>query len=163
MVERYTYTPYGAVTVLDASGAPQAGNTSAFGWQYLFQGGRLDAVTGEVQFARRDYIPSEGRGRSGSAGLAAGDLNIYRFVGSDPIDETDPTGLGFLVQWVIIFQIMGIISPTQTRWMRICKRATGRGYYGDRGRITRDRGAGASLAGGTRSATSSLLVELLLA
>ena len=29
VVERYTYSPYGVVTVLDASGTPVPGNTSA--------------------------------------------------------------------------------------------------------------------------------------
>ena len=30
----------------------------------------------------------------GVTGLAAGDLNFYRYVGDDPINATDPSGLG---------------------------------------------------------------------
>jgi RHS repeat-associated protein len=94
VVERYVYSPYGAVTVLDASGTPVAGDTSAYGWQYLFQGGRQDAVTGDVQFNNRDYRPSLGVWtQADPLGLAAGDLNDYGFVGGNPVNATDPSGL----------------------------------------------------------------------
>src|SRR5262249_44823525 len=61
VVERYVYSPYGEVTVLGASSTPRSGNASAYGWQYLFQGGRLDTVTGMYRFGGRDYIPADGR------------------------------------------------------------------------------------------------------
>ena len=94
VVERYTYSAYGVVTVLDASGTPVPGNTSAYGWQYLFQGGRLDSVTGNVQFAARDYDPTTGVWtQADPLGLGAGDLNDYQFVGGNPVDYVDPTGL----------------------------------------------------------------------
>ena len=94
VVERYTYTPDGVVAVLDASGTPVPGNTSAYGWQYLFQGGRLDSVTGTVHFAARDYDPTTGVWtQADPLGLGAGDLNDYRFVGGNPVNATDPSGL----------------------------------------------------------------------
>jgi RHS repeat-associated protein len=92
--ERYLYDPYGDVTITDASWNPRSGNTSSFGSRYLFQGGRLDTVTGWYDFRNRDLIPSEGRwAERDPLGLAAGDPNIYRFVGNDPINATDPSGL----------------------------------------------------------------------
>ena len=92
--ERYVYSPYGVVTVLDASGNPRAGNASAFGWQYLFQGGRQDPVTGWYHFQNRDLIPAEGQwAEKDPMGFAAGDLNLYRFVENDPSSYTDPSGL----------------------------------------------------------------------
>ena len=93
MVERFVYSAYGAVTVLYASGAVP-GNTSAYGWQYLFQGGRLDGVTENVQFAARDDDPTTGVWtKPDPLGLAAGDLYDHRFAGGNPVDTTDPSGL----------------------------------------------------------------------
>ena len=81
--ERYLYDPYGAVTITDASYAPRAGNTSSFGWRYLHQGGRLDGTSGWYLFRNRDYIASEGRwAQRDPLGLAAGDMNLYRYVGN---------------------------------------------------------------------------------
>jgi RHS repeat-associated protein len=94
VVERYTYSPYGQVTILDPSGTPRAGNVSAFGWQYLFQGGRVDAITGWYRFGARDYVPADGAwAERDPLGLAAGDLNEYRFVQNTPFNALDPSGL----------------------------------------------------------------------
>jgi RHS repeat-associated protein len=72
-----------------------SGDTSAYGWQYLFQGGRLDPVTVWYDFRNRDYIPAEGRwAQRDPMGLGAGDLNIYRYVENSPTNLTDPTGFG---------------------------------------------------------------------
>jgi RHS repeat-associated protein len=99
VVERYTYSAYGLVTVLDAGAAPVPGNTSAYGWQYLFQGGRLDSVTGNVQFAARDYDPATGVWtQADPLGQAAG-LNDYQFVNGNPVDELDPLGLDGFWSW----------------------------------------------------------------
>jgi RHS repeat-associated protein len=93
VVERFVYAPYGAVTVLDAGGTPRAGNASAYGWQYLYQGSRLDTATGWYDDRNREYIPSEGRfAQRDPLGLTA-DLNSYRFVGSNPANQLDPSGL----------------------------------------------------------------------
>ena len=96
------YDPYGAVTVLEADGTTPTTYESAYGWQYLHQGGRLDAVTGWYGFRNRDYIPDEGRwAERDPLGLAAGDLNEYRDVGNDPTGDVDPTGLFQWPSWVL--------------------------------------------------------------
>jgi len=93
--ERYAYDPYGDVTVLDASGTPRTGNASSSGWQYLFQGGRLDQATGWYGFRHRDYVPGEGRwAERDPMGFAAGDTNIYRFLSNNALSCVDPSGLG---------------------------------------------------------------------
>jgi RHS repeat-associated protein len=98
--ERYLYDPYGSVTVTDANYVQRSGNQSSFGWQYLFQGGRLDGVTGWYAFRNRDLIPSEGRwSQRDPLGLGAGDPNIYRFVGNDPTGLNDPSGLDWY-DWI---------------------------------------------------------------
>ncbi len=94
VVERYIYTPYGTVTVLDASGNPVPANTSAYGWRYLFQGGRVDEVTGWYEFGERDFIPGEGRwAQRDPLGETAGDGNLYRTEGGNPVGSLDPSGL----------------------------------------------------------------------
>jgi len=92
--ERYLYDPYGAVTITDANWNPRTGNVSSFGWQYLHQGGRLDAVTGWYGFRNRDLIPSEGRwAERDPLGFGGGDLNLYRCLADAPAHATDPGGL----------------------------------------------------------------------
>jgi RHS repeat-associated protein len=90
--ERYTYSPYGAVTVLAPDWSSRG--TSSFAWQYLFQGGRLDSATGLCHFNARDYSSSLGRWMSEvPLGFISGNLNVYRFVNNNPIAKTDPSGL----------------------------------------------------------------------
>ena len=94
--ERYLYDPHGAVTVTDASWNPRTGNQSSFAWRYLHQGGRLDSVTGWYEFRNRDLIPSEGRwAERDPLGFGGGDPDLYGYVGNDPSDLTDSSGLKF--------------------------------------------------------------------
>jgi RHS repeat-associated protein len=91
-VERYVYDPFGAATVLDASWG--ARGVSLFAWRYLFQGLRYDPTSGLYYARNRDYSPTLGRWlQTDPLGLAAGDSNVYRFVGNSPTYLSDPTGL----------------------------------------------------------------------
>ena len=79
----YTYEPYGART---ASGSP-SGNPAGFT-------GREHDATGLAFYRARYYDPVRGRFLSEDpAGFAAGDPNLYRYVGDDPVDLTDPSGM----------------------------------------------------------------------
>ena len=53
--------------------------------------GRNSAVVGEEDFNAPLHVRS--LGEYGPLGFDAGDANLYRYVGNDPTDETDPTGL----------------------------------------------------------------------
>ncbi len=92
VVERYAYSPYGAVTVLSASGSAIPGDISQHDWQYLFQGGRLDTATGLYLFEHREYNPSSGVWMQRDPLGQVPDLNEYRFVGNEVTDANDPTG-----------------------------------------------------------------------
>jgi RHS repeat-associated protein len=95
VVERYTYDPYGVATVYEADwdllGDP---SDSAYAWTYLHQGGRYDAASGLYYFRNRDYSPTLGRWvQVDPIRYAAGDANLYRYVGNRPPAALDPSGL----------------------------------------------------------------------
>jgi RHS repeat-associated protein len=91
VVERYLYSPYGDVLVRGADWSPLAG--SAYGWRYLFQGGRYEGATGLYNFRARDYSPGLGRWlRPDPLGFGGGDTNLYRYVGGNPATYNDPNG-----------------------------------------------------------------------
>ena len=61
VVERYTYDPYGSVTVMDGNGTPRVGSVSAYGNPWTFTGRRLDGETGLMYFRNRMYSVDLGR------------------------------------------------------------------------------------------------------
>ncbi len=99
--ERFVYDPYGKST--DASGQNVGalnGNWStktggdSYGWVYLHQGGRYDAVTGLYNFRNRDYSPTLGRWmQDDPAPRGMEDLNLYKYVDDNPSSSIDPSGL----------------------------------------------------------------------
>ena len=60
------------------------------------QGYQQDDETSLYFLSARYYDPATGRFVSKDPiEFAAGDLNLYRYVGNDPVNGTDPSGLGF--------------------------------------------------------------------
>jgi RHS repeat-associated protein len=67
--------------------------TSAYAWVYLHQGGRYEATSGLYSFRLRDCSSTLGRwAEVDPLGFAGGDHNLYRAVGNDPANTTDPSG-----------------------------------------------------------------------
>jgi RHS repeat-associated protein len=80
----------------DAYGSVK-GETTASGWdptRYGYAGRESDAATG-LEYDRARYYDAAVGGWTGQdpAGFAAGDANLYRYVGNGPTDATDPSGL----------------------------------------------------------------------
>jgi RHS repeat-associated protein len=96
VVERYLYDPYGSVTYTDASYNTRS--SSSYTWRHLNETARLDTITGWFGMRFRDYIPAEGRwAERDPLSYAAGDMNVYAFVGDGPTYAVDPSGLATMM------------------------------------------------------------------
>jgi RHS repeat-associated protein len=82
----YSYTPYGEVQVL----ADDQGNPI----QYT---GRENDQTGLYYYRARYYDPKLKRFIAEDPSGSAGGLNLYGYVGGDPVSKRDPTGLSITV------------------------------------------------------------------
>ena len=78
---QFAYQPFGEIP------APLAGTT--FG----YAGYRYDAETGLYHTGRRYYDPTVGRFLMPDPIGYAGGLHLYAYVGNDPLNRTDPSGL----------------------------------------------------------------------
>jgi RHS repeat-associated protein len=96
VVQRYVYSPYGTITVLNADwSTPPAGTQPTV--DNLYQGMALDPVTGLYYARNRNYSPSLGRWiNQDPAGYING-ANRYQFVMGNPVGNVDPLGLDVVV------------------------------------------------------------------
>jgi RHS repeat-associated protein len=91
VINRFIYTPFGTHQVLDAGYLAAA---PAIPWDRLFQGHEYTDATKLTHMRNRDYSGALGRFvQRDPIGFAAGDNNLYRFVGNGPTVSTDPSGL----------------------------------------------------------------------
>ena len=94
VVERYLYTPYGTVTVLEPNFSSDGDGESDCDNTTLYTGRELDPET-ELMYYRARYYHSElGRFVSRDPiGYLGGNLNLFGYVSSDPVSRVDPSGL----------------------------------------------------------------------
>ncbi len=91
VIESYSYDVFGKVTIRDAN--DQILTTSSVKNPYMFTGRRYDEDTGLYYYRARYYKPDIGRFlQTDPIGYASG-LNMYTYVGNNPVNYTDPYGL----------------------------------------------------------------------
>ncbi len=92
-VERYAYTAYGKATIYTPDWSSTR-TSSLYGNATLYTGRELDASTSLYYYRARYYSADLGSfvGRD-PLGFVAGDENLYRYVGNEPTNATDPSGL----------------------------------------------------------------------
>ncbi|MGB0952692.1 MAG: RHS repeat-associated core domain-containing protein [Planctomycetota bacterium] len=91
VVERYRYTPFGAVSIEDGSG--NALTTSAYGNDRFFMGRVFDADLGIYDVRNRWFDPETGAFLSPDPLLALDSWNMYQYGFGAPITWMDPYGL----------------------------------------------------------------------
>jgi RHS repeat-associated protein len=89
--ERYTYDVYGTPTITTSTGVIVS--SSAVGNRFLFTGREYLAEIGLYDYRNRVYSPGLGRFlQTDPIRFDAGDINIYRYVGNNPVNWRDPSG-----------------------------------------------------------------------
>ncbi len=87
VIEKYRYDAFGAATTTYSQGT--------FNNRFLFTGREYAPRFGIYEYRARAYHPGLGRFMSEDPkGFDAGDYNLYRYCANDPLDKTDPMGLG---------------------------------------------------------------------
>jgi len=90
--ESYSYDVYGTPTLYGSNGVVIA--STAINNRLMFTGRDRDPDTTLYNYRYRYYSPSLGRFvQVDPINLAGGDLNLYRYVGNNPVNATDPFGL----------------------------------------------------------------------
>jgi RHS repeat-associated protein len=93
VIEKYSYDAFGKAKITDASGS-QVRATSHYHHRFLFQGREYIDEAGVYDYRNRFYHPGLGRFiQKDPTGFDAGDMNLFRYCGDDPIDYSDPMGL----------------------------------------------------------------------
>jgi RHS repeat-associated protein len=93
IVERYSYDAFGKPKVTGFWDDNDRGG-SWYGNRFMFTGREWIAELGIYDYRNRYYQPQLGRFlQTDPLGFAAGDMNLFRYCGDDPVDRSDPTGL----------------------------------------------------------------------
>jgi RHS repeat-associated protein len=131
--QSYSYDAWGKVTARDASGSVIA--SSAISAPWLFTGRRYDRESGLYHYRARTYSAELGRFlQMDPIKFDAGDPNIFRYVGNDPFNWTDPSGkclaLPIVIGLEVLFDVA--LSAEIAREIDDLITAMGRGH-GERG------------------------------
>jgi RHS repeat-associated protein len=137
--QSYSYDAWGKVTARDASGGVIA--SSAISAPWLFTGRRFDKESGLYHYRARTYSAELGRFlQMDPIKFDAGDPNIFRYVGNDPVNGTDPWGLQ-----------TGRVGLTQQQTIEII-------YGGDKDAYDRDQKDGKNILNGASDAGKSCMM-----
>ncbi|BEV12127.1 RHS repeat-associated core domain-containing protein [Asticcacaulis sp. DW145] len=142
----YKYGPYGE--------PKNALNQTSFaGSRFRYTGQTVLPEAQLYYYKARVYDPIQGRFLQTDPIGSKDDLNLYAYVGGDPINGTDPTGLGVLKPFKEIAERIALRTARQE--LENVGRAGVRQAWREEQRLVRETGAG------TRNWTDSQISELL--
>jgi RHS repeat-associated protein len=100
VVEKYSYDAFGQPTITDWWDNPHYDANGRYAsWydnRFLFQGREYFPELGIYDYRNRMYHPGLGRFlQTDPTGFDAGDMNLFRYCGDDPINGSDPLGLDY--------------------------------------------------------------------
>lgn len=95
VIEQYSYDVFGVPKFMSGGGSMIS--ATAYGNRFLFTGREWIGEIGLYDYRNRMYSPQLGRFlQTDLLRFDANDINIYRYVGNNPISRVDPTGLGWV-------------------------------------------------------------------
>ncbi|MFO0696846.1 MAG: RHS repeat-associated core domain-containing protein [Polyangiales bacterium] len=90
VAQAFEYDAWGRITSSSCNGVASCEDLQPF----RYAGGLYDRDTGLTRFGARDYDAEIGRWTAKDPiGFEGGDSNVYAYVGGDPVNDIDPTGL----------------------------------------------------------------------
>lgn len=112
IVEQYSYDAFGKPTIKDAYGTILSNPLTPF----LFTGREFDSETGLYHYRSRAYSPTIGRFlQSDSIKFGGRDVNLYRYVGNNPVNSKDPDGRW--PDWANIASAVAALSMNAQNWI----------------------------------------------
>jgi RHS repeat-associated protein len=94
VVEHRQYDSFGKVVRRTTSPAAGAPATNGVGVEFAYAGRPFEDRTGLSDNRARWYEPATGRFiNEDPSGFKGGDANLFRYVGNDPLNQVDPSGL----------------------------------------------------------------------
>jgi len=116
LLERYTYDAFGLPTILAPDDTVRL--TSAIGNRVMFTGREWDPIPELYNYRARYYEPTVGRFYSRDPIGQLPDVNLYRYVGNNPVNWVDPLGLvgigDELLQTLLIAGGLGLVGTGLT-------------------------------------------------
>ena len=94
VVDHRTFDSFGDVKEFNSSGVQVTNGPLSSSFTFSYTGQWYDSVTKLYDYSHRWYDPAVGRFvTEDPSGFSAGDTDLYRYVGNDPLNGTDSTGL----------------------------------------------------------------------
>ena len=107
VVQRYVYDSFGRITIYDDGGNEITPNSDKYLKNpFTYTGREYDVETGLYYYRARYYNPQTGTFlNEDPIGFSGGDANLYRYVGNNPTNFTDPSGK-FCIYYALILDII---------------------------------------------------------
>lgn len=133
VVEHRHYDSFGKIVRRTTGPQPTAPATAGVGINFGYAGRPLEARTGLSDNRARWYEPGSGKFiNEDPSGFMGEDVNLFRYVGNDPLNQVDPSGL--IAKWAtygggkpVNNHSMAATSSSNLRWTHLAQSSSSRG------------------------------------